>query len=296
MQILENCTLCPHECKVNRIKGEVGRCKSDSRIRISLADLHFFEEPCISGKNGSGTVFFTGCNMNCKFCQNYEISQLCKGKIVSTEELANEFLKLQKKGAHNINLVTGCIYVPQIVESLKLAKEQGLSIPVIYNSSGYEKKETIQMLEGYVDVYLPDLKYFYDNLAQNLSGIENYFEIATEAIKEMYRQVEIPKFDKNGIIQKGLIIRHLVLPNHLQNTKQVLKWIKKNMAPEIYVSVMAQYFPEYKALETEDINRKLSEIEYVEIQGFVEKLGISGYMQELEENEKKYVPKWNKDF
>lgn len=293
MQILENCTLCPHECKVNRIKGEVGRCKSDSRIRISLADLHFFEEPCISGENGSGTVFFTGCNMNCKFCQNYEISQLCQGKIVTVEELANEFLKLQERGAHNINLVTGCIYVPQIIESLKLAKKQGLTIPIVYNSSGYEKKETIQMLDGYVDVYLPDLKYYYDSLAKKLSGIDNYFEVATEAIKEMYRQAQNPIFDKNGIIQKGLIIRHLVLPNHLQNTKQVLKWIKKNMAPEIYVSVMAQYFPEYKALETEDINRKLSEIEYLEIQGFVEKLGISGYMQDLEENEKKYVPKWN---
>lgn len=231
--------------------------------------------------------------MNCKFCQNYEISQLHQGKILSTEELANEFLKLQERGANNINLVTGCIYVPQIMEALKLAKAKGLNIPIVYNSSGYEKKETLQMLEGYIDVYLPDLKYYYNDLAKDLSGIPNYFEVATEAIKEMYRQVQNPKFDENGMIQKGLIIRHLILPNHLQNTKQVLKWISKNMNANVYVSVMAQYFPEYKACEREDINRKLTKKEYAEIQEYVQKLGIqNGYMQDLEENEKQYVPKW----
>lgn len=255
--------------------------------------MHYFEEPCISGKNGSGAVFFTGCNMNCQFCQNYEISQLRLGKSLTIEQLANEFLKLQEKGAHNINLVTGCIYVPQIIESLKIAKKNGLNIPIIYNSSGYEKKETIQMLEGFVDVYLPDLKYYYDDLAKDLSGIEHYFEIATKAIKEMYRQAGPPKFDQNGMIQKGVIIRHLILPNHLQNTKQILKWIQKNMSHEIYVSVMAQYFPEYKALDRSDINRKLTKEEYEEIQDFVDKLGMkNGYRQDLEENEKQYVPEW----
>lgn len=294
MDILEKCVLCPHECKVNRLKGEVGRCKSDYQIKISLADLHFYEEPCISGENGSGAVFFTGCNMNCKFCQNYEISQLCNGKIITVEELADELLKLQDSGANNINLVTGCIYVPQIIEALKIAKKNGLSIPIVYNSSGYEKKETIQMLDGYVDVYLPDLKYYYNDLAKRLSGVDNYFEIAAGAIKEMYRQVGRPVFDENGIIQKGLIIRHLVLPNHLQNTKQVLKWIKKNINQEVFVSVMAQYFPEYKALKMEDINRKLTFDEYIEIQEYVYRIGIkNGYMQDLEENEKKYVPNWN---
>lgn len=232
--------------------------------------------------------------MNCKFCQNYEISQLCKGKVLSVEDLTNEFLKLQENGANNINLVTGCIYVPQIIESLKLAKKQGLKIPIVYNSSGYEKKETLQMLDGYVDVYLPDLKYYYNDLAKDLSGINNYFEIATEAIKEMYRQVKNPVFDKNGIIQKGLIIRHLVLPNHLQNTKQILKWIKKNISSEVYISIMAQYFPEYKALERADINRKLTVEEYEEIENYISKIGLkNGYMQDLEEDEKKYVPKWN---
>lgn len=274
--------------------GKFGRCKSDSKIKISLADLHYFEEPCISGGNGSGAVFFTGCNMNCKFCQNYEISQLCKGKILDVEDLTDEFLKLQERGANNINLVTGCIYVPQIIEAIKLAKTKGLTIPIVYNSSGYEKKETIKMLEGYIDVYLPDLKYYYDELAKDLSGINHYFEIATEAIKEMYHQVGNPELNDDGIIQKGLIIRHLVLPNHLQNTKQILKWIKKNVNPNVYISVMAQYFPEYKALERKDINRKLTEQEYAEIQAYIDRIGIeNGYMQELEENEQKYVPKWN---
>lgn len=293
MQILEKCTLCPHECQVNRIKGQTGKCKANATVKISLADLHYFEEPCISGKNGSGTVFFTGCNLNCQFCQNYQISQLRQGKPISTEDLAEEYLKLQAKGAHNINLVTGCIYVPQIIESLKMAKQKGLCLPVVYNSSGYEKKETIQMLEGQIDIYLPDLKYYYDDLAKDLSGIDHYFETATVAIKEMYKQVENPQFDENGILQKGLIIRHLVLPNHLQNTKQVLKWIRKNVSKEVYVSVMGQYFPEYEALQREDINRKLTKAEYAEIEEYMDKLGIQhGYLQDLEDDEKKYVPHW----
>ena len=217
-----------------------------------------------------------------------------KGKTVTTEQLANEFLKLQEKGANNINLVTGCIYVPQIMETIKLAKNQGLKIPIVYNSSGFEKKETIQMLEGYVDVYLPDFKYFYNDLAKDLSGIDHYFEVASKAIKEMYRQVGNPKFDEKGMIQKGLIIRHLVLPNHLQNTKQVLKWIHKNMNSEVYVSVMAQYFPAHKALERQDINRKLTKEEYEEILAYMERLGLqNGYTQALEENEDQYVPNWD---
>ncbi len=281
--------------KLIELKGTYGRCKSDDKIKISLADLHFFEEPCISGTCGSGTVFFTGCNMECQFCQNYEISQMRKGRVVKTGELANEFLKLQKRGAHNINLVTGCIYVPQIVESLRMAKANGLTIPIVYNSSGYEKVKTLQMLSGYVDVYLPDLKYYYDDLAKDLSGISNYFEVATKAIKEMERQVGSSKFDEEGMIKKGLIIRHLVLPNHLQNTKQVLKWIRKNVNSDMYVSIMAQYFPEYRALEREDINRKLTKEEYEEIMNFVQECGFQkGYFQNLEENEKQYVPKWEK--
>lgn len=272
---LKECTLCPHECKVNRIEGKIGRCRATDKVKVALTSLHFYEEPCISGKNGSGTVFFTGCNLNCKFCQNYKISQQMQGKEISIEELSNKFLELQKLGANNINLVTGFMYVPQIIEALKISKNMGLNIPIIYNSSGYEKLETIKALNGYIDVYLPDFKYYYDDLAQDLSGVSNYFENAKNAIIEMYSQVGNPKFNENGLIEKGIIIRHLVLPNHIQNSKMVLKWINRNLNKDIYVSVMAQYFPTNKAMENKDINRKLTQDEYNEIEKCVIDLGIN---------------------
>lgn len=291
MQILEKCTLCPRECKVNRNEGQLGRCRAGKNIKIALSNLHYYEEPCISGKNGSGTVFFTGCNLSCKFCQNYKVSQEFLGYEITIEDLANEFLKLQNAGAHNINLVTAFAYVPMIVEALDIAKSKGLNIPIVYNTSGYESLETLKMLDGYIDVYLPDLKYAYDELSKDLSDVNNYFEIAKNAIKEMKRQVGNPVFDENGMIQKGLIVRHLVLPNHLQNSKKVLKWIRDNLGTETYVSVMAQYFPSYKANETEDVNRKLSEEEYKEIENYFYRLSLkNGYMQEIEEDEAKYVP------
>ena len=288
--ILEKCELCPWKCKVNRIKGENGKCKAGENIKIALANLHYFEEPCISGENGSGTVFFTGCNMNCKFCQNYKISQEMLGKEISVEKLADEFLRLQNQNANNINLVTAVMYIPQIIKAIRLAKSMGLKIPIIYNSSGYENPEIIKLLDGYIDVYLPDLKYFDNDLAKKLSGINNYFEYSTESIKEMYKQVGKPELDENGLIKKGLIIRHLVLPNYIENSKNVLKWIKENFGDDILVSVMAQYFPSNKALEYNDINRKLTEEEYSEIEDYVFELNLDGYMQDLEENEEQYVP------
>lgn len=269
---LSKCTVCPHNCMVNRIDEKVGRCRANDKVKIALASLHYFEEPCISGKDGSGTVFFSNCNLNCKFCQNYEISSEGKGKNITIEELAYMFLKLQKQGANNINLVTPTIYAYQIIEALKIAKRNGLKIPIVYNSNGYESVKTLKSLEGYIDVYLPDLKYYYDEIALKYSGIKNYFEIATKAIKEMYRQVGSPKFDKSGIIQKGLVIRHLVLPNYIENSKKVLEWIKENMDKEVYVSIMAQYFPCYKAKDIEELNRKLTQEEYEEIEEFVYKL------------------------
>lgn len=273
-EYLRECILCPHECKVNRIEGKKGRCGATDKVKVALASLHFYEEPCISGKKGSGTVFFTGCNLSCKFCQNYKVSQQMQGKEISIEELSNKFLELQKLGANNINLVTGFMYVPQIIEAIKTSKKMGLNIPIIYNSSGYEKIETIKMLNGYIDVYLPDFKYYYDELAKDLSGVSNYFENAKNAIIEMYNQVGNPKFNENGLIEKGIIIRHLVLPNHIQNSKMVFKWINKNLNKDIYVSVMAQYFPTNKAMETKDINRKLMQDEYNEIEKYVIDLGI----------------------
>ena len=278
-------------CKVNRNNGKIGYCKSTSNVKIALASLHHFEEPCVSGKNGSGTVFFSNCNLHCVFCQNYKISQLGLGHEISINELANIFLEQQKNLAENINLVTPTMYVPQIIEAIKIAKANGLQIPIIYNSNGYENVETIKLLNGYIDVYLPDLKYFDDDLAKKFSGINNYFENASKAILEMYFQVGLPKFDEKGLIKKGLIIRHLVLPNHIDNSKKVLLWIKDNLPKDVYVSLMAQYFPTYKAKGIPDLNRKLSLEEFAEIKKYLDELDIyNGYFQELGDHEEEYVP------
>ena len=293
--MLEQCMLCPHNCKVNRANGEIGRCKCNDKIKIALVSLHKFEEPCISGENGSGTVFFSNCNLNCIFCQNYEISHLGKGYEVTIEELANIFLEQQERGAHNINLVTPTMYVIQIIQAIKIAKKNGLHIPIIYNTSSYENVETIKMLEGYIDVYLPDLKYYSNDLCKRYSKVNNYFENASKAILEMYKQVGSPQFDDNGMIKKGVIIRHLILPNYMQNTKNILKWIKENMPQDIYVSVMTQYFPSYKACDDDKINRKINRKEYQIIEDYIYYLDLKNeYMQDYveDENEEKYVPEF----
>ena len=292
LEHLEKCTLCPHECKINRNNGQIGRCKSKNTVKIALYSIHNFEEPCISGKKGSGTVFFSNCNLNCVFCQNYEISQQGKGKEVTIERLAEIFLEQQERNAQNINLVTPTSYVLQIIETIKIAKNKGLNIPIIYNTNGYEKVETLKLLEGYIDIYLPDFKYSNDLLAKRLSKVDNYFDTTTTALKEMYRQTGDAVFDVNGIMKKGMIIRHLVLPNHILNSKRVLKWINDNM-PNVYVSVMAQYFPTFQAKEIKDINRKLSVREYQEIENYLYQLNLrNGFIQELGEHEEEYVPKW----
>lgn len=231
--------------------------------------------------------------MNCIFCQNYEISQLGKGKEITIEELADIMIKQQEKGVENINLVTPTSYALHIIEAIKIARKNGLHIPIVYNTNGYESVETLKMLEGYIDIYLPDLKYFYDELGKEYSKVNNYFEVATKAIKEMYRQVGIPKLDDNGIMKKGLMIRHLILPNQVENSKQVLKWIKENIDNNVFVSVMAQYFPTYKAKEIEGLNRKLTKGEYEEVENYLYDLNLeNGYIQELGEHEEEYVPKW----
>ena len=291
-QLIE-CNVCPHKCKVNRLEGKLGRCKCNDKIKIALVSTHMYEEPCISGTNGSGTIFFSNCNLSCKFCQNYEISQLGKGYEITIEELASIMVKQQEAGVHNINLVTPTMYVYQIIEAIKIARENGLNIPIIYNSNGYENVETIKALKGYIDVYLPDLKYYSNEIAVKYSKAPNYFEIASKAILEMINQVGEPIFDEDGMIKKGVMIRHLVLPNHIQNSKNVLKWIKENIPEKIYIDVMAQYFPTYKAKEDELINRKLTKREYKEIENYFYLLDFkNGYMQELGEHEEEYVPKW----
>lgn len=293
LELLEKCTICPHNCGINRTNNQIGRCKSKDTVKIALYSTHNFEEPCISGKKGSGTVFFSNCNMNCVFCQNYEISQQGKGKEITIEELAEIFIKQQEKNVENINLVTPTSYVPQIIEAIKIARNKGLKLPIVYNTNGYEKVETLEMLEEYVDIYLPDFKYSDNKLAKRLSKVDNYFEIATRALKEMYRQTGKAVFDDRGIMQKGMIIRHLVLPNQILNSRRVLKWINENMH-DVYVSVMAQYFPTYKAKDIEDINRKLSKEEYEQIENYLYRLDLeNGYIQELGEHEEEYVPKWD---
>ena len=291
---LNKCEICPHKCGINRNNNQIGRCKSKDTVKIALYSTHDFEEPCISGKEGSGTVFFSNCNMNCIFCQNYEISQLGKGKEITVDELAEIFLKQQEKGVENINLVTPTSYAYQIIEAIKISREKGLKLSIVYNTNGYENVETLKDLAGFIDIYLPDLKYADNELCKKYSKVENYFEIATKSIKEMIRQVGNPKFDKNGIIQKGVIVRHLVLPGYIENSKKVLLWIKKNLPNEIYISIMAQYFPTYKAKEDEIINRKLTKEEWQEIEDYVHDIGIeNGFIQELGEHEEEYVPKWD---
>lgn len=292
-KLLEKCEICPHKCKINRLEGKLGICKSGEKVKIALYSTHNFEEPCISGTKGSGTVFFSNCTMKCVYCQNYEISQQGRGKEIKVEELADIFIKQQEKNVENINLVTPTSFVPQIIEAIKIARSNGLKIPIIYNTNGYENAETLKLLEGYIDIYLPDLKYYYNELGKKYSKVDNYFEIATKAIYEMYRQVGSPKLDENGIMKKGLMIRHLILPGEIENSKQVLKWIKGNLDENVFVSIMAQYFPTYLAKDVENLNRKITKEEYKKVEDYVYKLDLkNGYMQDLGEHEEEYVPKW----
>jgi putative pyruvate formate lyase activating enzyme len=289
--ILEKCTLCPHKCNVNRRKKQVGRCKANDDVKIALVSTHNYEEPCISKIHGSGTIFFSNCNLKCVFCQNYEISQSGIGEEYSIEELANIMLKQQEKGVNNINLVTPTIYAYQIIQAIKIAKQKGLNIPIIYNTSGYENLETLKMLDGYIDIYLPDFKYYDNDVASKYSNIENYFEYTSEAIKEMYRQVGNPVFDNDGILKKGLIIRHMILPNYVSQTKNILNWIRENIGKEAYVSIMAQYFPSNIAWKYEKINRKINRIELKMVEKYLFESGIeNGYIQKIGKCEEKYVP------
>ena len=291
--MIEKCNICPHKCNVNRKLGQIGRCKATNKVKIALYSSHNFEEPCISGEKGSGTVFFSNCNLNCIYCQNYEISQEGRGKEITVEELAKIFLIQQENGMENINLVTPTSYVFQIIEAISIARNHGLKIPIVYNTNSYENVETLKMLDGYIDIYLPDLKYSENELGKKFSNVSNYFEIATKAIKEMIRQVGITNLDDNGVMKKGVIVRHLVLPNHIENSKKVLKWLKENLPDDMYISVMAQYFSTYKAKDNKELNRKLTKEEWKVIEDYIDELGfLNGYVQELGEHEEEYVPKW----
>ena len=237
------CTLCPRMCAVDRKSGERGICGQTTEIKVARAALHFWEEPCISGEKGSGAVFFSGCALHCVFCQNENIANGTAGKVISTERLGKIFLELQEKGANNINLVTAGHFLPQVAVALEMAKEQGLHIPVVYNSSGYEKAKTLKMLDGLVDIYLPDFKYMDAVLAKKYSHAQDYPEIAKEALSEMVRQVGEAEFDSRGMMKKGVIVRQLLLPGHVKDAKNVLKYLYETYGDRIYISMMNQYTP-----------------------------------------------------
>lgn len=291
--MLENCNLCANNCNVDREKN-LGICKCKILPKVALASVHMWEEPCISKINGSGTVFFSGCNLKCIFCQNHSISHENFGKEISNQRLAEIFLELQNKNVNNINLVSPTPYVYSIIEAIKIAKKNGLTIPIIYNTGNFDNLETIKLLDGYIDVYLPDLKYYSDDVALKYSKAQNYFEIATTNIKEMLNQVGNPVFSNDGIIKKGVIIRHLVLPSHINETKHILNWIKENLSLDTYISIMLQYFPTYLALNDNLINRKVSKREFSIIKNLISEFK-NGYIQELSKHEEEYVPNFNLD-
>jgi len=261
--LLSPCRLCPRECGADRLSGEEGFCRSGDQPKVASWTLHPWEEPPISGTRGSGTIFFSGCTGRCLFCQNYPISQLGVGNVVTVERLAEMMVELQRRGAHNVNLVTPTHFVPQILAALSLAVEMGLRLPLVYNSSGYESVEVLRLLDGVVDVWLPDAKYATDDVARRLSGLSRYVEHNRAALREMYRQVgDELLLDGEGIAQRGLIIRHLVLPGGLAGTREVLRWIASELSPRVHVSLMGQYFPAYRAVGHPLLGRKLTTEEY----------------------------------
>ncbi|MBP1560958.1 MAG: radical SAM protein [Oscillospiraceae bacterium] len=289
---MHNCELCPRQCGADRYSG-TGFCGCGADVRAAKAYLHMWEEPCISGTRGSGTVFFSGCCLKCRFCQNYKISCEGFGKEISVTRLGEILLELQEKGAHNINLVSPTQFVSQIIEALDLCRGK-LVIPVVYNTGGYERAETLKMLDGYVDIYLPDFKYFDNELAKKYSSAENYFETVTAALKEMHRQVGRYVLDSDGIMQKGLVIRHLTLPTHRHDSVKVLEWIAENLPKdEVLVSLMSQYTPFYRSLEFKELSRRISTFEYNFVLDKARELGLNGFMQEKSSAKEEYTPEFD---
>ncbi len=285
---MNSCNLCPRKCGINRNKL-IGFCGVTNTIKIARAGLHFWEEPIISGKSGSGTIFFSGCNLKCVYCQNHEISHDAYGKEITPHRLAEIFKELELKGANNINLVTPSHYVNGIIEALKIYRPK---IPIVYNTSGYDSVETLKKLEGYVNVYLTDLKYYSSELSKNYSKAENYFEVATTAIKEMLRQ-QPKNIIKNGLLKQGVIIRHMVLPGESGDSVKVLDWINEN-CPKAIISIMGQYTPCYKASQYPKLNKTITPLEYKRVISYFNALGLkNGYCQELDSANKDYIPPFN---
>lgn len=279
-RLMASCRLCPRECDAKRFAGEFGECGLGPDLRVMSAHLHPGEEPAVSGTRGSGTVFFSGCNLACLFCQNYDISHEQLGRETTPEHLGQRMLQLQDLGAHNINLVTPTPQIMRIVEALIYAWEKGLTIPIVYNCGGYESLETLKLLDGLIDVYMPDLKYGRDELGV-VSGVSDYSTRATAALKEMWRQVGPLKVDDEGIAIRGLIVRHLVLPNEKSGTEQVLRWLAGELGREVTVSLMSQFHPMYRADEASGLDRRLTNEEYWKATDLLEELGLeNGWVQE----------------
>ncbi|MCX6739752.1 MAG: radical SAM protein [Candidatus Parcubacteria bacterium] len=288
------CNICPHNCNVDRIT-QFGVCQAPADFQIAHMQLHQWEEPCISGKNGSGTIFFSHCNLKCEYCQNYEISQNGLGKKVNTNEFYELCLKLRNQGAHNINLVTPTPYSELLIKLLPEIKKR-LNLPIIWNSNGYEKIEILKQFNGLVDVYLPDFKYANNELALKYSRTANYAPTALTAIEEMVAQQPDIEIDEQGLIKKGVIIRHLVLPGQIEDSKKVLRIIKDNFQDKVWVSIMAQYCPAYQALQYPEINRILNLDEYREIKDYFLNLNFKGgFVQDIDSTSNKYTPIWQLD-
>ncbi len=275
VSLLESCSVCPRSCGVNRLAADVGKCRTPREAMVSSYGPHFGEETPLVGRHGSGTIFFTNCNLRCLFCQNYSISQLGEGQKVSKEELAYIMLSLQAKGCHNINLVSPTHVVPQVLESLELAVESGLHLPLVYNSGGYDSVETLRILDGIVDIYMPDMKYDDDETARELSGIENYPEINKAAIKEMHRQTGDLEINEEGVAQRGLLVRHLILPHGLAGTKGIVNFLSEEISRNTYVNIMAQYRPCYNAFQIPSLGRRISSTEFREALSLAQEAGLS---------------------
>lgn len=290
---MQDCTLCPRECHVNRASGQTGFCGQTDHIVAARAALHFWEEPCLSGSNGSGTVFFSGCNLRCIYCQNHTIAKGQAGKVITAGRLSEIFLELQDKGAHNINLVTPTHFVPQIIEALQAAKTNGLTLPVIYNTSGYEKIETLKRLEGLIDIYLPDLKYHDTALSGRYSNAPDYFARACAAIREMLRQTGRPVFvdGEDSLMLKGVIVRHLLLPDCEADSRYLLQYLHQTYRNDIYVSIMNQYTPVEQAGSITSLNRRISPEEYERVVDYAIHIGIeNGFIQEGETASESFIP------
>lgn len=288
---LSKCILCPRECKKNRTKGETGLCGATDKIKAARASLHLWEEPCISGEKGSGTVFFTGCNLSCVFCQNKEISHKNMGAQIDETRLCEIFFELKSQGAHNINLVTAAHYLPQVLEAIKMAKDKGIDIPFVYNSSGYERPEVLKYAEGLIDIYLPDFKYIESERAMKYSGAKDYPEVVKAAIAEMVRQQPECVFDNEGVMRQGVIVRHLMLPEGLNESKKIIKYLYEIYGNKIFISIMSQYTPTGNTDNFPELKKRVSQADYDKLVDYAIELGVeNAYIQEGEAASESFIP------